>query len=181
MNKEIKMVTINKIKHCLLKIFEAEDDDIPNHKIIGANNRAIMHYLKDYSKEQQEELFKLIKWTNDNCCVELEKTGWKVIREKNIKNNKITIKEFWSSNENLAIHCDTEEKANKLLKEFNKFGERWFSGVNYLVMNHWHIYEENTCYDNMNSYTSIDRYKANDYKIYEFEDINFEEKKENGK
>lgn len=82
MNKEIKMVTINKIKCCLLKIFEAEDDDIPNHKIIGANSRAIMHYLKDYSKEQQEELFKLIRWSNDNCCAELEKVGWKVIRGK---------------------------------------------------------------------------------------------------
>ena len=82
MNKEIKMVTINKIKCCLLKIFEAEDDDIPNHKIIGANNRAIDHYLKDYSKEQREELFKLIRWTNDDCCTELEKAGWKVIRKK---------------------------------------------------------------------------------------------------
>lgn len=82
MNKEIKMVTINKIKCCLLKIFEAEDDDIPNHKIIGANSRAIDHYLKDYSKEQQEELLKLIRWTNNNCSAELEKVGWKVIRKK---------------------------------------------------------------------------------------------------
>lgn len=81
MNKEIKMVTLNRIKCCLLKIFEAEDDDIPNHKIIGANNRAIDHYLKDYSKEQQEELFKLIRWSNDNCCAELEKAGWKVLKE----------------------------------------------------------------------------------------------------
>ncbi len=80
MNKEIKMVTINKIKCCLLKIFEAEDDDIPNHKIIGANNRAIMHYLKDYSKEQQEELLRLIKWANDNCCTDLEKNGWTILK-----------------------------------------------------------------------------------------------------
>lgn len=82
MNKEISMKNLNQVKLCLLKIFEAEDDDIPNHKIIGANNRAIMHYLKDYSKEQQEELFKLIRWSNDNCCAELEKAGWKVIRGK---------------------------------------------------------------------------------------------------
>lgn len=81
MKKEIRMITLNKIKCCLLRIFEAEDDDIPNYKIIGANNRAFDHYLKGYSREQQEELLKLIRWTNDNCCSELEKHGWKVIRE----------------------------------------------------------------------------------------------------
>lgn len=81
MNKEIRMITLNRIKDCLLRIFEAEDDDIPNLKIIGANNRALDHYLKGYSKKQQEELLKLIRWTNDNCCSELEKSGWKVIRE----------------------------------------------------------------------------------------------------
>lgn len=51
MSKEIRMITLNRIKDCLLRIFEAEDDDIPNLKIIGANNRALDHYLKDYSKE----------------------------------------------------------------------------------------------------------------------------------
>ena len=83
MKKEIQMITLNRIKDCLLRIFEAEDDDIVNNKIVAANVRSIMHYLKDYSKEQQEELLKLIRWTNDNCCSELEKNGWKVIKEKN--------------------------------------------------------------------------------------------------
>ena len=44
MNKEISMKILNQVKLCLLRIFEAEDDDIPNHKIIGANNRALDHY-----------------------------------------------------------------------------------------------------------------------------------------
>lgn len=82
MNKEIEMVTLNRIKLCLLRIFEAQDDDYPDNRIYGANMRALNHYLKDYSKEQQEELFKLIRWSNDNCCAELEKAGWKVIRGK---------------------------------------------------------------------------------------------------
>lgn len=85
MNKEIRMITLNRVKMCLLRIFEAEDDDIPNHKIIGANNRALNHYLKDYSKEQQYELLNLIRWDNDNCVSNLEKYGWKVIREENKK------------------------------------------------------------------------------------------------
>lgn len=82
MEKTIRMITINRVKMCLLRIFEAEDDDIPDRKIIGANNRALDHYLKDYSKEQQYELLNLIRWDNDNCVKELEKAGWKVVRGK---------------------------------------------------------------------------------------------------
>lgn len=85
MNKEIRMITLNRVKMCLLRIFEAKDDDIPDRKIIGANNRALDHYLKDYSKEQQYELLNLIRWDNDNCVSNLEKYGWKVIREENKK------------------------------------------------------------------------------------------------
>lgn len=87
MSKEIRMVTLNRIKYCLLRIFEAQDDDIPNRKIIGANERAIMHYLKGYSKHEKDELLRLIRWTNDDNASDLEKHGWKVIREKN-KNEK---------------------------------------------------------------------------------------------
>lgn len=85
MSKEIRMITLNRIKYCLLRIFEAEDDDIPNLKIIEANNRALDHYLKSYSETEKDELLRLIRWTNDNCCTELEKAGWKVIREENEK------------------------------------------------------------------------------------------------
>lgn len=80
MKKEIRMVTLNRIKDCLLRIFEAEDDDIPNLKIIGANNRALDHYLKDYSETEKDELLRLIRWTNDDNASELEKHDWRVIR-----------------------------------------------------------------------------------------------------
>ena len=80
MNKEIRMITLNRIKDCLLRIFEAEDDDVVNNKIVAANVRSIMHYLKGYSKEQQEELLKLIRWTNDDCCSDLEKNGWTILK-----------------------------------------------------------------------------------------------------
>lgn len=82
MDKTIQMKILNRVKMCLLRIFEAEDDDIPDRKIIGANNKALDHYLKDYSKEQQYELLNLIRWDNDNCVSELEKAGWKVVRGK---------------------------------------------------------------------------------------------------
>lgn len=85
MNKEIRMITLNRIKRCKLRIFAAEDEDWVNWKIVRANERAIEHYMKDYSKEQQRELNELIRWENDNCVLNLEKYGWKVIREENKK------------------------------------------------------------------------------------------------
>ena len=88
---------------------------------------------------------------------------------------KITLKDFWKSKEKLAIHCDTEEKANKLLKAFDKMGKKWRSGNSYIEMVCWGPYKQNICYDNDNGYSSSDYYKANDYRIYEFEDVMIEE------
>lgn len=96
--------------------------------------------------------------------------------------NKIKLSEFWNSKEKLAIHCDTEEKANKLLKAFDKLGKKWACGNSYLENNYWRVYEkEDTCYNNNNMYASINWYKIKGYKIYEFEDVDFEEEKKNEK
>ena len=48
-----------------------------------------------------------------------------------MEDNKITLEEFWNSKEKLAIHCDTEEKAIKLLRAFNKMGKKWKSRDSY--------------------------------------------------
>ena len=91
--------------------------------------------------------------------------------------NKIKLSEFWNSKEKLAIHCKTEEQAIKLLKEFDKIDKKWASGNSYLEVNCWNEYEEDTCYSNSNGYTFINWYKKNNYKIYDFEDVDFEEEK----
>lgn len=36
-----------------------------------------------------------------------------------MKDKLITLTEFWNSEEELSIHCDTEEQAKKLLKAFD--------------------------------------------------------------
>lgn len=87
------------------------------------------------------------------------------------KNTKITLSEFWNSKEKLAIHCNTEEKANKLLKAFDKLGKRWGVKDSYLERNFWEYFREDTCYDNTNKYSFIKFYKKDSYKVYEFEDI----------
>ena len=82
--KEIKMITINKIKTCLLRIFEAEDDGQPDCNIIRANNAAITRLLKPYhfTQEEESQLLRIVNWTNDNCVKELEDLGWKVLKGK---------------------------------------------------------------------------------------------------
>lgn len=82
MNKQIHIYYINKIKNCLLKIFDAEDDDIPNRRIIVANENAIDKYLNKafiINKELRQELLKNISWSNDNCIEKLEKLGWEIL------------------------------------------------------------------------------------------------------
>jgi len=93
--------------------------------------------------------------------------------------NKITLKEFFDSEEMLAIHCHTEEKANKLLKEFDKLGEVWRDGDKYIEINHYDTYYNSTCYDNQGDFCSLDYYLNHNYKIYEFDDIIFEEQPKN--
>ena len=85
MNKIIHIYYINKIKMCMLNIFDAEDDDYPNIKKVKANERAIERWLNKadiFDKNLRQELLENINWTNDNCVKTLEKLGWKVCRDK---------------------------------------------------------------------------------------------------
>lgn len=98
-----------------------------------------------------------------------------------MKNNKITLEEFWKSEEKLAIHCKMEEQAIKLLKEFDKMGKKWKSRDSYKKNILWYSYKEKTCYDNSNGYGPIywyngNEYTGDEYKVYEFEDVIIEEK-----
>ena len=98
-----------------------------------------------------------------------------------MKNNKITLEEFWKSKEHLAIHCDTEEKAIKLLRAFTKMSKKWNNGDSYLEVTNWSMVEKETCYDNSNTcgpiywYTGHE-YIGDEYKVYELEDVLIEEK-----
>lgn len=91
-----------------------------------------------------------------------------------MKNNKITLEEFWNSKELLAIHCKTEEQAIKLLEVFDKLGKKWLCGNSYLESNYWEANKEDNCYNNTNQYEDIRWYKHKKYKIYEFDDVDFE-------
>lgn len=88
-------------------------------------------------------------------------------------NDKITLKQFWKSKEKLAIHCNTEEKANKLSRAFDKMGKKWCDGSRYIGNTCWDYAKENTCYSNRHGYCDINWFKKHGWKVYEFEDVDF--------
>ena len=94
------------------------------------------------------------------------------INQKELK--KITLTEFWASKEKLAIHCDTEEKANELLQAFHKLGKKWCDDTSYLSSNEYYLHKDETCYSNLGGYSARDFYKKNSFKIYEFDEVDLE-------
>ena len=68
----------------------------------------------------------------------------------------MTIKEFFESKNKLAIHCDTEEKACKLIRAFGKLGYAWRSGTPYSLKDLKWYYGKNTAYTNAHRYVDVD-------------------------
>lgn len=88
-----------------------------------------------------------------------------------MENKKITLKVFFESDKKLAIHCDTEEKAIKLLTAFDKMGKKWSNDTSYLKCNLWGVYEKETCYSNRYMYAYKSSYLYDGIKVYEFEEV----------
>jgi len=80
--KTIKMSVLNKIKICSLRIFEAEDDDYPDRRIVARNQRTIDNLLKNYTEEERIELVNNIRWEVSNCSLKLEQLGWEITKGK---------------------------------------------------------------------------------------------------
>ena len=74
--------------------------------------------------------------------------------------------------ENTAIHCPTEELANKVLKIGDKLGYKWCSGYSLLHHNRYKQYKEKTCYRlEKGEYCNFDYFKNKNYTIITAEDF----------
>lgn len=85
MNKQIDIYYINKIKDCLMKLYDAKDNDTPNRRIIVRNENAINKYLDKagiIDKELRQELLRNIVWCDNDCKGKLEKLGWKILTDE---------------------------------------------------------------------------------------------------
>jgi hypothetical protein len=90
--------------------------------------------------------------------------------EKSKGAKKYTLQECFDSN--IVIHCDTEEKANELLKAFDKMGWRWSGAIRYTSCNCWEVNKDGTCYcPSAGIFAHIDWCKGHSYTVVEFDDV----------
>ena len=76
----------------------------------------------------------------------------------------------------IAIHCDTEEKANEFLKKLDAVGVRWGDGSRTIDSNEYSAYGKDTCYDIDNiegkkdelTYSYTQCYLDVEYEIYRY-------------
>lgn len=92
-----------------------------------------------------------------------------------MNDKKITLKQFFESDIPSAIHCNTEEKLNKLCEAFDKIGKRWKDDTSYMGDTKWDKFKEKTCYSNLGRIKSKKLFSFYDIPVYEFEDITFDE------
>lgn len=89
---------------------------------------------------------------------------------------KKCLKEFFESEQLLAIHLKTKEQSIIFSKEADKLGKKWSSEASYLEFNFWDGYKEKTCYDNEGMFADIFYYGiVKKCKVLSFEDIEWEE------
>lgn len=71
-----------------------------------------------------------------------------------------------------AVHCDTEGKANNLLKWADGKGLKWNAGGKYTEGNSWEMYKKETCYSLFDGlYSDLPYLKNNSDEIYKYEDV----------
>ena len=77
---------------------------------------------------------------------------------------------FCDKNNNIAVHCKTEEEAKDFCKQMDLHGLKWGSGVSYLTTNRYEECKSKICYSNKGGYDEIEYYKGNKYRILEWSD-----------
>lgn len=65
-----------------------------------------------------------------------------------------------------AVHCETEQEAQQVLKALHEDGYRWWDGASLTISsNNWNVYTENTCYSNRVGYAPYSFYSEEGYEI----------------
>lgn len=77
---------------------------------------------------------------------------------------------FCDKNNNVAVHCKTEEEAKDFCKQMDLHGLKWRSGISYLTTNRYEECKSKICYSNKGGYDEIEYYKSNKYRILEWSD-----------
>ena len=88
---------------------------------------------------------------------------------------KITLTEFFKSEEKLAIHCKSPDEAEVLLAAFAKVGKRWDKD-DCCLNTDYSKYLEETCYSNKGTFASLSFYKDfEEIKVFEFDEVDLDD------
>lgn len=77
---------------------------------------------------------------------------------------------FCDKNNNIAVHCKTEEEAKDFCKQMDLHGLKWGSGESYLKVNNYRWTQSETCYSNKGEYDEVKYYEDHYYRILEWSD-----------
>lgn len=87
-------------------------------------------------------------------------------------------KEFMNQDNDIAVHCKTEEEAKDFCRKMHEHGLKWCDGDSCLEITRWKTYEEDTVYYSKGTYGRKTKAKENNRKIIKWENYMTEEKKE---
>ena len=79
--------------------------------------------------------------------------------------------------ENVAVHCETEEQARIFLEVCRDNGIRW-SGIGIITKTMWKIYRDQTCYTLSNfglKFGYVDFFNSENYRVVRFNEFMGEE------
>ena len=72
----------------------------------------------------------------------------------------------------VVMHCKTEKEARDFCEYLDSIGRKWHTGTRYTKKLNWLTYRERTCYCfNDGSYSDLEYFLRNDYKILEWSDF----------
>ena len=77
---------------------------------------------------------------------------------------------FCDKNNNIAVHCKTEEEAIDFLEQMNKHGLTWSDGGSYLECVCYETYASDTCYTNDGGFGELKHFITLKYRIFEWSD-----------
>ena len=77
---------------------------------------------------------------------------------------------FLASDNNIAVHCSTEEQAIDFCKKMHEHGLKWRGGQSYLELTYWRAHKKETVYGSDRRYADSECYTDKNYIILEWSD-----------
>lgn len=86
---------------------------------------------------------------------------------------KFDWEKFINTDEEIVVHCKTNNEAEAFCNLMDKHGLKWSSGESYTEKTRWKIHKTETCYSSEGCYSDKLWYEYAGYKILEFSDYDF--------